>query len=147
MYGEYFQHLLKTEVHKHFPNFERTNRITIEDESSFTTVIREFRPDVRIDRSQVLEMRHNFLSYLKRRSGSLKLNIEPCSGTIGRWSRKRSACPIMELSYACYDTFYYKNWIDSNTLDRITWSNIIPIIVTRSFCPYGTKEGIIFIID
>ena len=147
MYGEYFRHLLNNRMHGHFPDFEKTTRITIEEPNMFVTVIREFHPTVHLNRSQVIDMKSSFLSYLKRRSGSYKQSFKPCKGTIGRWSRKRSSKPIMELSYECYDGFYYKNWINSPVLDRITWSNIIPISVSESHCPCGTKNGLIFIID
>ena len=147
MYGEYFQHILKNRVHHHFPNFDKTSRITIEDGNSFITVIREFHPNSHLGSSQLRRMKTLFFAYLKRRSGSLKTSITPCTGTIGRWSQKRSAKPIMEMSYSCYDRIFYKNWIECDTLDRITWSNVIPIVVTESYCPYGSLNGIIFIID
>ena len=147
MYTEYFRHLLINEVHEHFPNFDKTTRTTIEDESTFVSIIREYHPSIRIDRKLIMKMKSSFLAYLARRSGSLKLKITPCQGTIGRWSRRRSAMPLMELTYKCYDAFFYKNWIHSDLLDRLTWSNIIPVIITHSHCPYGTKNGIIFIID
>ena len=148
MYGEYFRHLLNNRLHDHFPDFEKTTRITIEEQNTFITVIREFHPTVRLSRPQVIEMKTAFLSYLKRRSGSYKKHsFKPCQGTIGRWGRRRSSKPIMELTYECYDGFYYKNWINSEILDRITWSNIIPLRVSNSYCPCGSKNGLIFIID
>ena len=147
MYGEYFRHLLIPNVHGHFPDMKRPLRQTVEDEEGFISVIREGQINVRIDSHLLKRMRKSFFEYLKRRSGSIKTEIIPCKGTVGRWSKKRSAAPIMELNYACYDKIFYQNWIKSDTLDRITWSNVLPVVITRSFCPHGTKNGIIFIID
>ena len=147
MYGDYFRHLLIPEIHEHFPRMERPLRTTVEDENRFCTVIREYDSKVRIDSKLIRQMEENFRAYVKRRSGSFKIEIKPCKGTIGRWNKRRSMTPIMEMSYQCYDTMFYQNWIQSEILDRIVWSNIIPIVVTHSFCPHGTKNGIIFIID
>ena len=147
MYGDYFRHLLIPNVHEHFPRLERPLRQTIEDDEGFISVIREGQINVRVDSCLLKEMKMKFLEYLKRRSGSIKTVIIPCSGTVGRWNKRRSATPIMELNYACYDKIYYRNWIESDVLDRITWSNVLPILVTRSYCPCGSKNGIIFIID
>ena len=147
MFGEYFQHVLKNQVHNHFPDFERTTRTTIEEHDSFITVIREFNPLVRLTHQQIREMKTLFLAYLKRRSGSFKMSFSPCKGTIGRWGRRRSCRPTIELTYSCYDCIFYRNWIQSACLDRLVWSNVIPILITESHCPYGSKNGIIFIID
>ena len=147
MFGDYYRHLLVPKVHEHFPQMDNAIRMTIENNQSFCSVIREHNMNFRIDSDLLREMERNFKDYLKRRSGSIKNSIVPCSGTIGRWNKRRSMVPIMELSYQCYDTIYYQNWINSELLDRLVWSNIIPILVTDSFCPHGAKNGIIFIID
>ena len=147
MFGDYYRHLLLPEIHEHFPKMDRPMRTTIENDQSFCSIIREFNPHVHINSFLIREMEKDFQCYLKRRMGSIKTEIIPCTGTIGRWNRRRSMAPVMELSYACYDNIYYQNWANSELLDRIVWSNIIPIVVTNSFCPHGAKNGIIFIID
>ena len=147
MYLEYYKHTLKSRMHAHFPDFERTSRKTIEDDKSFISVLREFHPTVQIETSHMLKMRNDFLAYLKRRSGSYKTDIVPCTGTIGRWGARRSSKPIMEFTFQCYDTFFYKNWTDLEILDRLVWNNVIPVVITDSYCPHGDKCGIIFIID
>ena len=147
MFGDYFRHLLISKAHEHFPDFDRTLRTTIEDDNGFIAIIRESDIQTRIDSALMKQMKLKFLSYLKRRNGSFKTVIEPCTGTIGRWNRRRSLKPVMELTYACYDTVYYSNWIQSDLLDRLVWSNITPVIVTQAHCPCGAKSGIIFIIN
>ena len=147
MFGDYYRLLLVPRVHEHFPTMERSLRMTIERDANFISVIREYNPNVRIDSALLIDMERKFMEYLKRRSGSFKTEITPCKGTVGRWNKRRSMDPIMELSYTCYDAVFYKNWIESSVLDRLVWSNIIPILVHRSYCPCGSKNGIIFIID
>ena len=147
MFGDYFRHLLITKAHEHFPNFERTMRTTIEDGNDFIAVIRESNNQVRINSDMLKSMKTKFLAYLKRRGGSFKTAIRPCQGTVGRWNKRRSLAPIMELTYECYDAIYYANWIQSDLLDRLVWSNITPVIVSQAHCPHGAKSGIIFIIN
>ena len=147
MFAEYYRHLLRSRAHPHFPDFDRPIRLTIEDERSFTAVIREYNQHVRVDSNLLLEMKNNFYQYLKRRSGSLKHSITPCTGTLGRWNSRRSLAPVMEMNYTCYDSIFYKNWIDSHVLDRLTWNNINVVTIDDSFCPHGNKSGMIFIID
>ena len=147
MFAEYYRHLLRSRAHSHFPDLERPVRMTIEDGKSFTAIIREANNNVRIDSTLLREMKTSFYKYLKRRSTSYKHSIKPCTGTVGRWNSRRSMDPVMELTYHCYDSIFYKNWIDSPILDRITWNNIVVVQINNSFCPHGDKEGIIFIID
>ena len=147
MFVEYYRHLLRSCAHAHFPDFERPVRMTIEDEKFFTSIIREYNQNIRVDPPLLRRMKTNFLAYLKRRNGSYKHTISPCTGTIGRWNYRRSLAPVMEMNYKCYDSVYYKNWIDSPVLDRLTWNNIIVVMVEKSYCPHGTKCGVIFIID
>ena len=147
MYVEYFRHVLKSVVHGHFPDFETQRRTTIEDDKGFVAVIQPYDAMNSIDRSLMLQMKSNFLEYKKRRMGSMKSKIEPCTGTIGKWGRRRSQAPVMEATYTCYDQFYFQNWIQSVKLDRIVWNNIIPVVLTDLKCPCGTKSGIVFIID
>ena len=147
MYGDYFRHLLIPEAHAHFPQLERPVRQTVEDEGGFISVIRDGQVNIRVDSVLIKQMKKKFLAYLKRRSGSYKSSFNPCTGTVGRWNKKRSDRPVMELTYKCYNTVYYKNWINSDVLDRITWSNVLPVIISQSHCPHGDKGGIIFIID
>ena len=147
MFVEYYRHLLRSRAHVHFPDLERPVRMTIEDNQSFTSIIREYNQNIRVDAALLRKMKTNFFEYLKRRSGSYKHSIIPCTGTIGRWNSRRSLAPVMEISYMCYDSIYYKNWINSPILDRLTWNNIIVVTINRSHCPHGTKSGTIFIID
>lgn len=144
---EYYRHLLKTRVHCHFPDFENTKRIVVENEKNFIAVLQEQNPVVELRRKHLLQMETDFTEYIKRRSGSLKTHIKTCTGTIGRWSQKRSRKPIMECNYLCYDSVYYKNWTTTEELDRLVWSNVVVVKLINSFCPYSEKEGIIFIID
>lgn len=147
MFGDYFRHLLISRAHAHFPDFERPVRTTIEDEQGFISVIREANDHLRIESDLIKKMKKNFLEYLNRRSGSIKSAVIPCEGTVGRWNKRRSMDPVMELTYSCFDTVYYANWIESDILDRLVWSNIIPVVITNAHCPHGSKTGIIFIID
>ena len=147
MYGEYFRQILKSVVHEHFPDFESQRRVTIEDAKEFIVVIQSYDSTNLIDRALMTKMKRNFMEYKKRRMSSTKTYTKPCTGTIGKWSRKRSQAPIMEATFTCYDQFYFQNWIKSELLDRIVWNNIIPVILTDLKCPCGTKSGIVFIID
>ena len=147
MFAEYYRHLLRPFVHEHFPHLERPVRVTIEDENSFISVIREYNQFIRIDTDLIKKMKKGFWSYIKRRSGSIKNPVLPCTGTVGRWNSRRSMEPIMEITFECYDSVFYKNWIESSTLDRLTWNNIIVVSVIKSHCPHGHKCGMIFIID
>ena len=147
MFMEYYRHLFKNCVHCHFPDFGPTNRIVVENEKNFIAVLQEQNPVVELTKSNLLQMEKDFLSYIKRRSGSMKTCISTCTGTIGRWSSKRSCKPIMECNYICYDSVYYKNWATTEKLDRLVWSNVIVVKIMNSFCPYSEKEGILFIID
>ena len=147
MYVEYFRHALKARAHSHFPEYERQLRKTVEFENNFVSVIQEYHPTVQIDSHHLRKMDLDFKSYLKRRSGSMKTEIKPCTGTFGRWGARRSSKPIMEFSFSCYDCIYYKNWCDLDIIDRLVWTNVIPVSIFNSHCPHGSKPGTIFIID
>lgn len=144
---EYYRHVLKTRMHCHFPEFERTQKSLLESEKDFIAVLQEWHPTMKLSNENLKQMKSEFTAYLQRRSGSFKSKIRTCTGTLGRWSKKRSQKPILEFDYTCYDSIYYKNWSTLAILDRLVWSNITVVVITNAFCPYNTKDGIIFIID
>lgn len=144
---EYYRHILKTRIHQHFPDFERTQKILVEAEKTFTAVLQEWHPNVKLSPEDLKTMKNDFTAYLSRRSGSMKSEIRTCKGTLGRWSKRRSQQPILEFDYTCYDAIYYKNWSTLPILDRLVWSNIIVVNITNAFCPNNSKDGLIFIID
>lgn len=153
MYLRYYRHLLKPYLHEHFPEYERLCQRTLELDNSFIAALHERHgsEDVFVDNMLLKRMRTDFLAYIERRQQTIYQKIrKPCKiNTIGRWEsagKKRDKATI-ELTFQCFDSVYYQSWIQSETLDRLVWSNVIPILIKKGKCPYGQKPGIIFLID
>ena len=153
MYLRYYRHLLKPFLHEHFPEYNRLHQRTLETEESFIAVLHERHEaeNIYVDDILLRKMKKNFLAYIERRQQTIyqKLQKQCKIGTVGRWenSEKKRDKAIIELTFQCFDCIYYESWIKSEILDRLVWSNIIPILIKKGKCPYGQKPGLIFLID
>ena len=151
MYLRYYRHLLQPYLHEHFPPYEKLHQRTLELDKEFVAVLHERHANVFVDAELLREMRLKFLDYIERRKHVICKRIKKqCKiGTVGRWaiSRKKKDLANIEITYRCYDSIYFQTWIESETLERICWNNIIPLVIIKGHCPYGNKPGIIFLID
>ena len=151
MYLRYYRHLLKPYLHEHFPEYEKLHQRTLEMDSCFIAVLHERHDNVFVDEILLRRMRNCFLTYLERRQQTVYQKIQKhCKlNTVGRWKddEKKRDKAIIEVTFQCFDSVYYESWIQSKVLDRLVWSNIIPIMIKKGKCPYGQKPGIIFLID
>lgn len=151
MYLRYYRHLLKPYLHEHFPEFDKLHQRTLETEDSFIAVLHERHDCVFVDEILLRKMKKQFLTYIERRQQTVYQKIQKhCKiGTVGRWAKsvkKRDKANI-EITFQCFDSIYYESWIQSETLNRLVWSNVIPILIKKGKCPYGQKPGLIFLID
>lgn len=151
MYLRYYRHLLKPYLHEHFPEYEQLHQRTLEMENFFVAALHERHENVFVDEMLLRRMKTCFLAYIERRQQTIYQKIQKhCKlNTVGRWKEdgKKRDKAVIELTFQCFDSVYYESWIQSDILNRLVWSNVIPIIIKKGTCPYGQKPGIIFLID
>ena len=151
MYLRYYRHLLRPFLHEHFLEFEALHQRTLELENFFIAVLHERHESVFVGEILLREMKTKFLAYIERRQQTIYSKIKKhCKiGTVGRWAKtekKRDRAKI-EITFQCFDSIYFESWIESDILKRLVWSNVIPILIKKGKCPYGSKPGLIFLVD